>query len=315
MSNRSVSADHTRQEKDMSSALRHPPVVVGVDGSPTSGAALRWAIHEASTRRIPLHLVSAWNPSYDLDTLGLATRTVEDHCRAILDAAREMVTAADPTIEVTSTTYVGPPTTSLVDASLHADTVVIGSRGRRALRGFLLGATSLEVAAHAASPVVVVRENALPDASSRKVVVGVDGSPRSSDAVAYAFAYASANGLDLTVLHAFQVEYVSGVISKLSAEESNARLAQEELALTSETVAGWQEKYPDVHVHTVTLRAHSVDALVNASKTANLLVIGGRRRGRIGGALLGAVGHGVLHDAHCPVAVVRAQQASGGQHR
>lgn len=299
----------------MSSALRHPPVVVGVDGSPTSGAALRWAIHEASTRRIPLHLVSAWNPSYDLDTLGLATRTVEDHCRAILDAAREMVTAADPTIEVTSTTYVGPPTTSLVDASLHADTVVIGSRGRRALRGFLLGATSLEVAAHAASPVVVVRENALPDASSRKVVVGVDGSPRSSDAVAYAFAYASANGLDLTVLHAFQVEYVSGVISKLSAEESNARLAQEELALTSETVAGWQEKYPDVHVHTVTLRAHSVDALVNASKTANLLVIGGRRRGRIGGALLGAVGHGVLHDAHCPVAVVRAQQASGGQHR
>ena len=153
---------------------------------------------------------------------------------------------------MTSTTYVGPPTTSLVDASLHADTVVIGSRGRRALRGFLLGATSLEVAAHAAGPVVVVRENALPDASSRKVVVGVDGSPRSTEAVAYAFAYASAHGLDLTVLHAFQVEYVSGVISKLSAEESNARLAQEELALTSETVAGWQEKYPDVHVHTVT---------------------------------------------------------------
>ena len=136
----------------MSSALRHPPVVVGVDGSPTSGAALRWAIHEASTRRVPIHLVSAWNPSFDLDTLGLATRTVEDHCRAILDAARNEVTAADPEVEVTSTAYVGPATTSLVEASLHADTVVVGSRGRRALPGFLLGATSLEVAAHAACP-------------------------------------------------------------------------------------------------------------------------------------------------------------------
>ena len=299
----------------MSSALRHPPVVVGVDGSPTSGPALRWAIHEASTRRIPLHLVSAWNPSYDLDTLGLATRTVEDHCRAVLDAARDEVTAADPTIDVTSTTYVGPPSTSLVDASLNADTVVVGSRGRRALRGFLLGATSLEVAAHAAGPVVVVRESALPDATLERVIVGVDGSPRSSDAVAYAFAYASAHDLDLTVLHAFQVEYVAGVISKLSAEQSNTRLAQEELALTAETLAGWQEKYPDVHVETVTLRAHPVDALVDASKISDLLVIGGRRRGRIGGALLGAVGHGVLHDTHCPVAVVKAQQTSGAQHR
>jgi len=250
----------------MSSALRHPPVVVGVDGSPTSGAALRWAIHEASTRRVPIHLVSAWNPSFDLDTLGLATRTVEDHCRAILDAARNEVTATDPEVEVTSTAYVGPATTSLVEASLHADTVVVGSRARRALPGFLLGATSLEVAAHAASPVVVVRDNALPEATLERVVVGVDGSPRSSDAVAYAFAFASAHDLDLTVLHAFQVEYVAGVISTLSAEQSNARLAQEELALTSETVAGWQEKYPDVHVETVTLRAHPVDALVDASK-------------------------------------------------
>ena len=299
----------------MSSALRHPPVVVGVDGSPTSRAALRWAIHEASTRRVPIHLVSAWNPSFDLDTLGLATRTVEDHCRAILDAARNEVTATDPEVEVTSTAYVGPATTSLVEASLHADTVVVGSRGRRALPGFLLGATSLEVAAHAASPVVVVRDNALPEATLERVVVGVDLSPRSSDAVAYAFAFASAHDLDLTVLHAFQVEYVAGVISTLSAEQSNARLAQEELALTSETVAGWQEKYPDVHVETATLRAHPVDALVDASKISDLLVIGGRRRGRIGSALLGAVGHGVLHDAHCPVAVVRARSTAGAGHR
>lgn len=289
----------------MTETRRHPPVVVGVDGSATAGPALRWAIREASTRRIPLRLVSAWNPGFDIDSLGLATRDVEEHCRAVLDAAEEEAASTDASLEVTRATYIGPATTALVDASQQADTVVVGSRGLRTIPAFLVGATSLEVAAHAACPAVLVRERA--DAHSGRVVVGVDGTPRSSDAIAYAFAYASAHDADLTVLHAFQVEYVAGVISELSAEDSNARVAQEELALTSETVAGWGEKYPDVHVETVTVRTHPVDALVAASTTSDLVVLGGRRRGPLAGALLGTVGHGVLHDAHCPVAVVRAR--------
>jgi nucleotide-binding universal stress UspA family protein len=292
----------------MTATHRHSPVVVGVDGSHTAGPALHWAIREASTRRIPLRLVSAWNPSFDIDALGLAAHEVEDHCRVILDAALDEVAEADASLEVTRTSYIGPASTALVDASHHADTVVVGSRGLRTVPAFLLGATSLEVAAHAACPAVVVHEEA--DGSSGRVVVGVDGTPRSSEAIAYAFAYASAHDVSVTVLHAFQVEYVAGVISQLSAEDSNARLAQEELALTAETVAGWGEKYPDVHVEMVTIHDHPVDALVSSSRTADLVVLGGRRRGRVGGALLGSVGHGVLHDAHCPVAVVRAPLAT-----
>ena len=292
----------------MTTTRRHSPVVVGVDGSHTADPALHWAIREASTRRIPLRLVSAWNPSFDIDALGLAAHEVEDHCRVILDAAQDEVAEADASLEVTRTSYIGPASTALVDASHHADTVVVGSRGLRTVPAFLLGATSLEVAAHAACPAVVVHEEA--DGSSRRVVVGVDGTPRSSEAIAYAFAYASAHDVSVTVLHAFQVEYVAGVISQLSAEDSNARLAQEELALTAETVAGWGEKYPDVHVEMVTIHDHPVDALVSSSRTADLVVLGGRRRGRVGGALLGSVGHGVLHDAHCPVAVVRAPLAT-----
>jgi nucleotide-binding universal stress UspA family protein len=292
----------------MTATRRHSPVVVGVDGSHTAGPALHWAIREASTRRIPLRLVSAWNPSFDIDALGLAAHEVEDHCRVILDAAQDEVAEADASLEVTRTSYIGPASTALVDASHHADTVVVGSRGLRTVPAFLLGATSLEVAAHAACPAVVVHEEA--DGSSGRVVVGVDGTPRSSEAIAYAFAYASAHDVSVTVLHAFQVEYVAGVISQLSAEDSNARLAQEELALTAETVAGWGEKYPDVHVEMVTIHDHPVDALVSSSRTSDLVVLGGRRRGRVGGALLGSVGHGVLHDAHCPVAVVRAPLAT-----
>jgi nucleotide-binding universal stress UspA family protein len=202
-------------------------------------------------------------------------------------------------------TYIGPAQTALIDASHDADTVVVGSRGLRPLRALLIGATSLEVAAHAECPAVLVRATKGAQPAHGGVVVGVDGTAQSADAVAYGFAYAAAHGVDLTVLYAFQVEYVAGVISGLSTEDSTARVAQGELVLTAEAVAGWREKYPDVHLKTVTTRDHPVDALVEASGTAALVVIGGRRRGRIAGALLGAVGHGILHGAHCPVAVVR----------
>ncbi|MEO7234267.1 MAG: universal stress protein [Lapillicoccus sp.] len=300
----------------MSTALPHPPIVVGVDGSPTSHPALRWAAHEASTRHVPIHLVSAWNPSYDLDTLGLATAAVEEHCSAVLAAAEQEVLAVDPSITLTRTSYIGPATTALIAVSRHADVVVVGSRRLRPLSAFLLGATSLEVTAHAACPVVVVRDDDATHATtggttgsatgSDGVVVGVDGTSWSTDAVAYGFAYASSHGLRLTILHAFQVEYVAGLVAELAAEDLSTRAAQEELAVTSEAVAGWQEKYPDVAVETVTIRHHPADALVEASAAASLVVLGGRRRGPLGGALVGAVGHGVLHDAHCPVAVVRS---------
>ncbi|HEU4331522.1 MAG TPA: universal stress protein [Lapillicoccus sp.] len=289
----------------MSSTLRHPPVVVGVDGSHRSEAALRWAIREAATRRIPLRLVSAWNPSFDLDALGLSRQIVKAHCQAVLDDATDTVLATAPAVEVTTAGYIGPSTTALIEASRGADTVVVGSRGRRAFPAFLLGATSLEVAAHAASPVVVVREGGHSGNASGPVVVGIEGTATSTEALAFAFAYASAHGLSLTALHGYQVEYADGVFSRLAAEDSRIRLSQEERALTAEAMAGWQEKYPDVQATAITLQAHPVDALVDASTAASIVVIGGRHHGRIAGALLGSVGHGVLHGAHCPVAVVR----------
>ena len=93
------------------------------------------------------------------------------------------------------------------------------------------------------------------------------GRPRSSDAIAYAFAYASAHDVDLTVLHAFQVEYVAGVISKLSAEDSNARSGSGGAGPHLRDRGGMEEKYPDVHVETVTLRDHPVDALVTPPRS------------------------------------------------
>ncbi|MEP6629532.1 MAG: universal stress protein [Lapillicoccus sp.] len=276
-------------------------MVVGVDASSTSVPALRWAIREAAIRRVPIHLVSAWSTDYDIDSLGLAAAVVEQHCRSILDAARADIAAVEPGISVMTRAYIGPASRALVEASAGADIVVVGTRGLRPLPALLLGTTSLEVAAHATCPVVVVRESDGPHPDDGPVVVGVDGSALSGDAIAFAFAHASAHGLGLTVLHAFALEHGGQAVSPLTVEESNVRLSQEELALTSEAVAGWREKFPDVDIKTATVHSHPVAALVDASRTAGLVVVGTRGRGALSGALLGSVSHSVLRRSHCRV--------------
>ncbi|MDQ2797377.1 MAG: universal stress protein [Actinomycetota bacterium] len=297
----------------MSDTAQHRPVVVGVDGSATSWPAVAWAAEEAATRRLPLRLVSAWESHYDLASLGLLPDAVRTHCQGILDAAREQVETAQPSVDVTEQSFLGPAARVLVESSQEADTVVVGSRNYRPLHSALIGGTSLDVVAHATCPVVVVRSTdgaAAAEGDDGRphghVVVGVDGSDASTEAVGYAFARAAQRDVPLTVLHAWQSDYVAGVISGLAAEETTAQLADEEMAVASESMAGWRDKFPDVQVSHRVVASNPIQALVDESKTASLLVVGSRGRGTITGALLGSIGHGVLHGSLCPVAVVKS---------
>lgn len=81
--------------------------------------------------------------------------------------------------------------------------------------------------------------------------------------------------------------------------------APEQARLLAESLAGWQEKHPDMPIRRVVLRGHAGRTLTEASKGARLLVVGSRGLGSFRGLLLGSVSHAVLHHAHCPVAVVR----------
>jgi nucleotide-binding universal stress UspA family protein len=75
-------------------------------------------------------------------------------------------------------------------------------------------------------------------------------------------------------------------------------------AWLAETLAGWQEKFPDVTVHREVIRDYAVAGLLTASTGQHLLVVGNRGRHALAGTLLGSVSQGVLHHATCPVAVV-----------
>lgn len=136
------------------------PVVVGVDGSARSVAALRFAAGEAALRGVDLDVVHAWTavpPLYPGIWFPIDTDAVE---RAARDALAETVRAGlgpDPGPTVTARVVGGPSAPVLLAAAEEAQLLVVGSRGRGGFAGLLLGSTSQQCLSHAGCPVAVVR--------------------------------------------------------------------------------------------------------------------------------------------------------------
>jgi nucleotide-binding universal stress UspA family protein len=144
-------------------------IVVGVDGSEASDAALRWAAEEARLRSAPLVAVYAWSfippqPIGDPGMLAVPAGDLAGQLGAESDVAREALAAAvadalgDASgLEVEQKLLEGDPGDVLVAESESAELVVVGSHGRTGLKAALLGSVSRHVASHAACPVVVVK--------------------------------------------------------------------------------------------------------------------------------------------------------------
>lgn len=138
------------------------PVVVGVDGSPTSEAALGAAFDEASFRRAPLHALHAWTASY-LTTMYPSEPVLVDW-EPVADVeerrfAERMAGWGEkyPDVSVTRTMVNDRPTKALREAATGAQLLVVGSRGRGGFTGLMLGSTSQHLIHHADCPVMVVR--------------------------------------------------------------------------------------------------------------------------------------------------------------
>ncbi|MGH3825440.1 MAG: universal stress protein [Pseudonocardiaceae bacterium] len=139
-----------------------PPVgriVVGVDGSPGSLAALRWAVQEASLRGLALHAVTAWefpqeSTFGDMHTVGDFHPVIAAEEILVAALADAGISAQDQT--VTTAPVEGHPAEVLLQAAEGSELLVVGSRGHGKILGALLGSVSQYLAAHAACPVVVI---------------------------------------------------------------------------------------------------------------------------------------------------------------
>jgi nucleotide-binding universal stress UspA family protein len=135
------------------------PVVVGVDGSPTSEAAIDFAFEEAAIRGAPLVTVHAWSdPRPTLsDVSPTDVARLEESERATLTEQLARWRDKYPDVEVISVVAHGKPTPALLEQAQQAQLLVVGSRGRGGFTGMLLGSTSHSLITHALCPVVVVR--------------------------------------------------------------------------------------------------------------------------------------------------------------
>ncbi len=285
------------------------PVLVGVDASEPALVAVRWGAREALARKAPLLLVAAfgWAPVNEGDDPFQIPPRDRDAQRAdaerTLARARDAAEQAAPGVEVATDLRTGTPSGLLVDLSRQARLVVVGHRGAGGFATLLLGSVGAAVAAHAACPVVVVRGAgdgvAPPDAAP--VVVGVDGSPLSEAAVAFAVDVAVRRGAPLVAVHAW--EEIGFDMTIAAPVDPAAELGRQQ-ALVADRMAVWHDKHPDLPIERVFVRDHPARVLRERSRGAQLVVVGSRGRGGFAGLLLGSVGQDLIRHAECPVAVV-----------
>jgi nucleotide-binding universal stress UspA family protein len=258
---------------------------------------------------VPLRLVGAfvWTTGHHLGDPGLGTdylTVLRQNARDEIAAAAAAAAGVAPELAVEQDVVDGLPVPVLSAEAARAQLVVLGDRGLGGFTGLLAGSVAVALATHAPCPVVVVRgpTPGAPPPSDGPVVVGIDGSPTSEAALAFAFEAADLRGVPLVAVHTwtdYQME------STMTAVLEGDAIDADEHRLLAERLAGWGEKYPDVPVQRLVTRYRPARTLVEQSAHAQLVVVGSRGRGGFVGMLLGSVSHALLHHAGCPVAVVR----------
>ncbi|WKD60017.1 universal stress protein [Corynebacterium caspium] len=288
-------------------------IVVAVDGSEASAAAIRWAANTAAKREQPLRLASSYMMPQYLYAEGMVPpqelfdELQTDTMEKIL-AAREVALEIAPDIRIGHTIAEGSPIDMLLEMSKEATMIVMGSRGLGGLSGMVLGSVSAAVVSHAACPVVVVREDNMINETTKygPVVVGVDGSDVSAKATEYAFAEAEARNTELVAVHTWMDMQVQTSLAGLAAAQAQwQEVEADQRALLDERLAPLIAKYPNVQVTKVITRDRPVRALADAAEGAQMLVVGSHGRGGFKGMLLGSTSRALLQSAPCPMMVVR----------
>ena len=243
-------------------------IVVGVDGSAGSRAAVRWAATEAALRGAELRVVTAYHRAAE----GAGTS-------ALLHDAVAHARQAAPGVRVSGLAPAGYAVPVLLHAAEVAGMLVVGSRADGGLPGAPHGSVGNQVATHARCCVVVVRGRS-GAAEDGPVVVGVGDGATDGPIIGRAFEAAALRGAAVRAVNTCDTDVDSAL-------------------------EPWRGKFPEVPADHEVVPGDPGKVLVDRSRQARLVVVGPRRHG-FEGVMLGAIGGRLLQRADCPVLIARS---------
>lgn len=311
-------------------------IVVGVDGSDESFAALKWALEEAALTGQNVNAVFGWTHSWDMgsepdsdEAWATIRHDIANELRDWVDRAAKGIDFDPANLKLTSVKASG--TAALLQIGHNAQQIVVGRRSLGRVARWFLGSLSASLAEEAQVPVTVVRisgseeetvtdaiANALtpsdttvhyvnpaPEAKSagRPVVVGVDGSETSRHAFDFALEQARIHDKPLNVMFCWQLRDL-GVIPGYENAVAPVEVGQQRAeAILSDLMA--KVSIPEgVKVTSDAFHIPASKGLIAASRYASHLVVGSRGLSGLDAHFLGSVSRQIVNFAECTVTVV-----------
>ena len=280
-------------------------VVVGFDGSTEATSALEAGLALADRLRASVDVITSWRWPITWSSPPVGTTwSPFDDAEEIRAQADELISrAASRRTAVTTRTIEGGAADALVEAAVGADLLVVGTRGRGGFRGLLLGSVSTACMQHARCPVLIHRG---PGAAheSRSIVVGIDGSHESGQALRFAIGLARTLGWAVKTITTWQWP---SVLNRNEAPfehwspEGDARATASSALDAAEDLLG-----ADVTVTSELVEGPAARVLIEASRDAGYLVLGNRGLGGFRGLLIGSVSQECAQYAACSVIIHRS---------
>ena len=288
-------------------------VLLATDGSKDARAAAEYLndfpLPSDATIRI-VTVVTLPPSSLDVPPVAALNESLLAEGRRVVDEARALL---EPRVGVEERVLQGNPKHEIVRAAEEwpADLVVVGGRGLAGVRGFLLGSVSQTVARHVHCPVLVVKGRARPLVS---VLIATDGSDGANEAIRFLLSLPlpPAKKVRVRLLSAVEPVAYPGSAPKMIRAQLKGMIAQLERERRAEVEKVLDRAARELEVKVTRLTrsmptGHPAREIVAAAASfdADLVVVGARGLGGMKRLLLGSVSERVLHDARCPVLIVK----------
>lgn len=289
--------------------VRAMSIVVGVDGSAVSAAALRWAAQEAAVREDSLWIVHVRAPGRPRVPFAsgplMEFDDAANYASQLLAEAARIARAEAPEIDIDVQGVTGQVATTLLEAAEEAALLVVGRSGHGTLGTIFLGSVSIRLAAHASCPVAIVPD--VSDSNSAHMVVGIAvETPGVRAVLSFALDEAARRSCRLTVVAAYSIPFTEAIRRDPSVYGPYDPVTH---SVTASSVAALikhvrQDRHHGVDVDTMVVGEDPAGAITTTGHGAQLTVVGSRGHGTVTGPGLGSVSQAVLRRATHPVVVV-----------